>query len=602
MKNIRIILFILASFQKKSSILLLAMVILMAIIDTIGIASILPFITLLSNPSLIETNDLLIKIFRAFNSIGVNDIQEFQFALGVAVFTLFIFSIFFKAITNYLQIKFIQMTEYLIGKKLIETYLHQPYVWFLDRNSSDLGKNILSEVQRLITHGIYPLIDLTAKTMVVIAIVILLIIADPYLALIVGFSLCGTYFVIYYFIRSFLKNIGKNRLKSNFLRFEVVSDSFGASKEVKAQGLENYFIDKFSEAARVFAQTQSSFLLISQLPRFILEAIAFGGVLLLILFLFLTLGGFNESLPLISLYVFAGYRLLPSLQNIYVSITSFTFVGPSLEKIYNDLNIPRRDDNKNKSESFLFREKISLKNISYCYPNSSKIVLSDISIDIPKKTMVGLAGPTGSGKTTIIDIILGLLDIQKGSFEIDGKDIFKQNLNSWKKSIGYVPQQIYLSDDTIESNIAFGVAPRKINKEKIHEVAKIANIHNFINETLPNKYQTIIGERGVKLSGGERQRIGIARALYLNPKILILDEATSALDNNTEELVMKELNKLNKEITIIIIAHRLNTLKNCDNIFFIENGELKEQGGFNELFEKNEKFKAMVNPSEHPMS
>jgi ABC-type multidrug transport system fused ATPase/permease subunit len=294
-------------------------------------------------------------------------------------------------------------------------------------------------------------------------------------------------------------------------------------------------------------------------------------------------GNFNSALPIISLYAFAGYRLLPALQQIYVSFTQLIFVGPSLSKLFNDMT-NKNILVENQDEGFLFpKNQIVLKNICYDYPDSKRTTIKNINIEILAKSIVGFVGPTGSGKTTLVDIILGLLDPKKGSLEIDGKIITKQNIRSWQRSIGYVPQNIYLSDDTIAANIAFGVQRNEIDLDLIEKSSKIANLHNFIINELPKKYDTIIGERGVRLSGGQRQRIGIARALYNNPKVLILDEATSSLDNQTEELVIKQVLNSNQDMTIIMIAHRLNTVKECDIIFKFDKGEITDQGSYQKV-------------------
>ena len=230
-----------------------------------------------------------------------------------------------------------------------------------------------------------------------------------------------------------------------------------------------------------------------------------------------------------------------------------------------------------------FSKEIVLKNIFYNYPNASITALKDINLKIPAKNTIGFIGKTGSGKTTAIDIILGLLDPQKGKLQVDEKIITKENSKAWQGLIGYVPQHIYLSDDTVSANIAFGVNSNDINQKAVEKASKIANLHQFVLDELPNKYQTTIGERGVRLSGGQRQRIGIARALYHDPKLLVLDEATSALDNQTEQAVMDAVNNLNKDITIILIAHRLDTVKNCNIIFKLDKGRLVGQGTYNEL-------------------
>ena len=299
---------------------------------------------------------------------------------------------------------------------------------------------------------------------------------------------------------------------------------------------------------------------------------------------------FTNILPIMSLYVFAAYRLMPALQQIYVSFSKLTFVGPSLEKVFEDIQNIKKPKLIKNHNSITFNNNITLKNINYNYPNSSRIALNNINLSIPSKTIVGFIGQTGSGKTTAIDIILGLLETQKGTLEVDGKIISKENVRSWQSIIGYVPQHIYLSDDTVAGNIAFGKDPKDISFSAVEKASKIANIHDFVINELPKKYNTSVGERGVRLSGGQIQRIGIARALYHNPKVLIFDEATSALDNQTEKIVMEAVSKLGNDKTIIIVAHRLNSVKNCDIIFKLEKGKLVAEGKFDQLVNIKESY------------
>jgi ABC-type multidrug transport system fused ATPase/permease subunit len=590
MQTFKKLFFLLSLPERKRAGMLLIMNIIMAVLDMIGVASILPFMAVLTNPILIETNFILNTMFQISNVFGVETNQQFLFVLGTLVFALLIISLTFKTLTVYTQTRFVQMLEFSIGKRLLEKYLNQPYTWFLSRHSADFGKIILSEVQELINGGMAPLMELISKSMLAIAIIIMLVLVDFKLALIVGLSLSGIYLFIFYNVLNYLKRIGQERLKNNKQRFIVVSEAFGAIKEVKVGGLEQTYIKSFSNSAKIFARTQTSSKLVNQLPRFILEAIAFGGILLIILYIINQTGSFNNALPIVSLYVFAGYRLMPTLQQIYASFTQLTSIGPSLYKLHDDLKDLKSFD-KNQDQEFLtYNKVITLINIHYNYPNASRTALKNISLSIPVKSSVGLVGVTGSGKTTIVDIILGLLEPQKGTLEVDGKVITKQNVKSWQRLIGYVPQYIYLSDDTVAANIAFGVENKDINLEAVEKSAKIANLHHFVIDELPKQYQTMIGERGVRLSGGQRQRIGIARALYRNPKVLIFDEATSALDSETEKVVMDAVNNLSKDITIILIAHRINTVKNCDIIYKLEKGQLLTQGKFEQLFNDNKNF------------
>ncbi len=590
MQTIKKLIFLLTSSERKKAFFLLFMILIMALLDTIGVASILPFVAVLTNPEFIETNLVLNSMYEISNIFGVQNDQEFLFALGILVFILLIISLSFKTLTTYLQIQFVLMREYTIGKRLVEGYLHQPYSWFLSSNSADLEKNILSEVQQIINDGMYSLIELIAKGLVAICLIFLLILTDPKLAFIVGFSLTGSYFLIFYMVRKYLIRIGNERLKNNHLRFKILNEAFGAAKEVKFKGLEKNYINRFSTSAQAYAQTQALSKSISQLPRYILEATAFGGILLIIIYSIAKIGNFNAALPILSLYVFAGYRLMPSLQQIYASISNISFVGPSLDKIHQDLKNLKSSNKTKEREILKLKKEISLKNVYYNYPNSQRSALENINLIIPAKSKIGLVGATGCGKTTTVDIILGLLEPSRGTLEVDGKIIFDQNVGSWQKSIGYVPQNIFLSDDTVAANIAFGVDSTDINNVAIEKASRIANLHRFVIEELSEKYQTVIGERGIRLSGGQRQRIGIARALYHNPQVLILDEATSALDNQTEIAVMDALDNLDENMTVVMIAHRLTTMKKCDKIFLLEGGKIKNQGIYEELNNIDENF------------
>lgn len=583
MKKFYKILNLLTRNERKSFTLLLVMSLIMAFLDMIGVASILPFIAVLSSPNLVETNLILNTLFKASNIFGVTTTQQFLFVLGIFVFLLLIISLSFKALTTYLQIKFNLMREYSISKRLIEGYLHQPYSWFLNRHSAELGKTILSEVNEVVGSGLAALMELISKSMIVVALITLLMITDFKLALTIGISLSLAYGMIFYFIRNFLNKIGKKRLENNELRFKSVSEVFGAAKEVKVGSLEKIYVQRFSYPAINYALTQASASILRQLPRFILEAIAFGGIMLLVLYIMLQRGSFVSALPIISLYVFAGYRLMPAFQNIYSSLTSLSFAGASIDKLSDDFKELKSHKSNYNADIISFKKEINLNMINYSYPNSSRTALKDVSINIPINNTVGLIGTTGSGKTTLLDIILGLLEPTKGTLKVDNEIITERNSNSWQRIIGYVPQNIFLADNTILSNIAFGKDKEEINWEAVKKAAKIANLHEFVMNELPDQYFTKIGERGIRLSGGQRQRIGIARALYHNPKILILDEATSALDNETEKVVMNAVNKLNKNITIILVAHRLNTVKNCDVIFKLEKGKVVGRGSLDEL-------------------
>ena len=591
MRTIKKLSDLLTSSERKHAGLLLVMILVMAILDTIGVASIMPFMAVLANPELVETN---IFLSTAYIKLGFTDPQQFLFALGILVFVLLVVSLAFKALTTFTQLRFSLMREYSIGKRLVEGYLYQPYSWFLSRHSADLGKTILSEVGQVVSKGIVPMMTLIAQGAITAALLTLLIFIDPKLALIVGLTLATAYTLIFKATRGLLSRIGNERIKANQGRFTAISEAFGASKEVKVGGLEQIFIQRFSSPAQIFARHQATAQVISQLPRFALEAVAFGGMVLVVLYLVIQRGNFASALPLIALYAFAGYRLMPALQQIYSAVTQLRFARPALDALHADLMSLQSPNHKSRQEIIPLKKAITLNHIQYRYPNALNLALKDLNLTILAKSTVGIVGPTGSGKTTTVDLILGLLEPQQGTLAVDQKVITVQNQRSWQRSIGYVPQQIYLADDSVAANIAFGLDAKDIDQTAVERAAKIANLHDFVINELPHQYLTKVGERGVRLSGGQRQRIGIARALYHNPQVLILDEATSALDSLTEQAVMEAVYNLGREITIILIAHRLSTVKACDTIFLLEKGELKAHGTFDELNKSNAHFNAMA--------
>ena len=581
--------------ERKHARVLMGMILVMAFLDMLGVASILPFMAVLANPELVQTNAALNTAFTLSRHIGIHTSEQFLFALGVLVFVLLVASLAFKALTTYAQNRFALMREYSIGKRLMEGYLHQTYSWFLNRHSADLGKTILSEVSTVINNGIIPLMTLMAQSTVALALLILLIIVDPFLALSVGVVLGLTYAGIFAVTSGWLKRLGQARIDANQERFTAVSEAFGAAKEVKVGGLEQAYIQRFAKPAKIYAKCLATAQVIAQLPRFALEAIAFGGMLLVILYLMAKSGSFASALPIIALYTFAGYRLLPALQQIYGAFTKLSFAGPALDSLNQEfMSLQAADALHDQVSPLPLTQAITLNQASYRYPNAPHPALKGIDLTIPAHSKVGFVGATGSGKTTMVDVILGLLELQEGALNIDGQPISAVNRRQWQRTIGYVPQHIYLADDSVAANIAFGVNPNEIDQQAVERAAKIANLHEFVANELPQQYQTIVGERGVRLSGGQRQRIGIARALYHKPQVLILDEATSALDNLTEQAVMEAVHNLGHEITIILIAHRLSTVRECDQIYLLDKGELKAVGTYDQLLESNLQFAALA--------
>ncbi len=642
MSTIKKILSLLTPRERRKGYLIFFMIILMALLDAVGVASIMPFMAVLGNPEVVETNRYLVFIYDFF---GFTDPNRFLFFLGLLVFLALVTSILFKGLTQLAFLRFTHMRNHSLSSRLFLGYLGRPYIWFLNRHSADLGKSILSEVGQVINGVLIQMMKLMATGMAALFLIVLLIIVDPVLALTVAVILGGSYVLIYVTVRKYLSRIGKDRVLANKERFRIAQEALGGIKEVKIFGRERYFYSRFLNPSKRFARNQANNSIAGQIPQHLMEIIAFGGILLITLHLFKNHRDFNQILPILAVYAFAGYRLMPALQNFYQHLSKLRFSLPALDLLYDDIrgcqNYEEDEDENEETDDtttdarktvspLVPKKSINMEDVTFTYPGSDQPALQNLTIDIPVRTTVGLVGATGSGKTTAVDIILGLLRPQSGRLLVDGEPIFSEkpapgdssttrsqesldggdkgtkeshslqsglshtSLRSWQRALGYVPQHIYLADDTVAANIAFGIPPQKIDMDAVIRAAKIAELHDFVKNDLPKGYDTMVGERGVRLSGGQIQRIGIARALCHDPAVLVFDEATSALDNVTEKLVMSSINKMSGERTIVLIAHRLSTVKDCDKIYFLEDGLLKAQGSYDELLNVSEEFRRMT--------
>ena len=594
-KILKMMLGLLSLNQRKRLLVLLVITFCVSIFDVAGVASIAPFFSLVGNPEMIETNNILLNIFNflGFNDVNSSkDVQNFLVIIGVFVFIFMISSLAMKAWSIYLLERFSANCNFSISRNFVENYLRQDYGWFLNKNSASIGKNILSEVNAVVSGILLPGLMFFASFSSVLIIIVGLFIFDPRLALSVFIPLIGIYFFFILVSRKYLTNIGEDRVLANEERFRIIQSGFSSIKELKFSNLEHTLLDDYEDPAMRFAKHTANQHIIGKLPRYIIEMIAFGGILAVVIFLINSGNDFNSILPILILYAAAGYRMMPALQQVYAQLTTIRFSKPALNILYKELdemNLKEKSKIIKNFKEITYRESLSLQNINYSYPSSERNIISNLSLEIPYGSKVGFVGSTGSGKTTVIDIILGLLEPKNGNVVVDNKILDRSSHASFRSLIGYVPQTIFLRDGSVLENIAFGINKEDVNIEMVKKAAEIAQISSHI-EGLTHKYETEVGERGVKFSGGQRQRIGIARALYLNPRILILDEATSALDVITEEKVVHEIMKSMNDITIITIAHRLSTIKECDKIFILDDGKLIGEGNYNYLIENNDFF------------
>jgi len=563
-----------------------------AILDVAGVASIMPFVAVLANPDIIFTNTYINAVFVFFE---FDDVMDFLFFIGQIVFGVLVSSLALKAAVNYVLFRFVLHREYEIGCRLIVSYLNQPYDWFLAQNSAELGKSLLSEVNQVVRDGLLSMINVISQSILVITIIIFIMFINFYLAITIGLSLIVTFLFLFKITRAFLSRIGNARLLANDQRFRTVNELFGAIKEVKLASLERTYINRFRVPSKIYAEHQASAMVVAQLPRFALEGVAFGGMLGGILYVMQADAGFAETLPIFSAYAFAAYKLMPAFQSIYAGATLVSYTAAAVDALHSRLYMkaPRAIEMHGGKLPVTIQQGIEFRNISFKYDSAQKYALKNINLKIPAGNTVGIVGPSGSGKTTIVDILIGLLEPKSGFMSNDGSAISMSNMLEWQKKIGYVPQNIYLTDDTISANIAFGVEKHDIDYDDVIVAAKRASLHNYVSSELFYGYDTHVGERGARLSGGQRQRIGIARALYKNPSILILDEATSALDNLTEKSVMNSIHNMSG-VTILVVSHRLSTIKKCDEIIFLNNGVIENVGTFEELLKNNQMFSKMA--------
>jgi len=564
---------ILSDKQRRKAVLLLVLMLIGTILEVLSIGIVLPLVTILSQDDVITKYELAQYIVR-----WMGDPSRTELLFIVLVITLLIFTIknIFLAIYLYIQNSYIFGITEDLSYKMFKFYLYQPYTFHLQHNSSKLIQNITYETE-LFTNGVLmPAMILTSELLVALSLVSLLFYNASWSAVLAIVLLVGGGGVFYRIIYGRLKEWGKRRQYHEGMRIKHIKEGLSGIKDTIVFGVEKYMLSIFSNHNSGLIRVHRNISIVQQWPRLWIELMVVLGFVTIVGVLVWQQYLMEDIVVLLALFAAAAFRLMPSANRIMAAIQQIRSSSITLSVLQNELlwlkrfSYGKNRGYSNKETSLPWKE-LKLKNISYIYPDSTLKVLENIDIDIEYGQMIGFIGQSGAGKSTLVDVILGLLD-SDGEVLIDNVNIL-DNLRSWQDQIGYIPQSIYLLDDSIKNNIAFGIEDSNISSSSINAAIKGAQLESFINE-LPDGIETRIGEDGVRLSGGQRQRLGIARALYHNPRILVLDEATSSLDTNTEDKIIKAINKLRGQKTILIIAHRMSTIQYCDVVYKIENGSI----------------------------
>lgn len=575
MKSFLKIFSILTKKQMRICSVLIFLMLVIAVFEAFGIGLLYPLITIIGDTDWLEHHNRAREIFSFFR---IDNHRKLVFAASLSLLIFYIFKNILFLLQGKIQINFSLNNQRDYSKRLYSYYMSKPYLYHLDTNISIISRNISIGGTTVFSEILISTLQIITNIITVMVIWVFICFIDWLIAIGVAFVMGPLIFVQLNYFRKKITRSGDIQNECNAKNGKWINQGFFSIKETKVMQREQYFINEFDSSYSEFVDSLKDFLFVQRFPRAIIELVTIGGILLLIAVKMLISSDTSSLIPTLGVLALAAVRLMPSLNQMIAMFNSIKFQLPLFNEMYDDLMIVRNNKDleerkllKTGDSEIKFDKEISVQNLTFAYPSKDTNVLSDVSFTIPKGKFVGIVGPSGAGKTTFVDILLGLLPPKSGTITVDGNDIYK-NISGWLDNIAYVPQSIYLIDGSIKDNIAFGLAPEEVDDSRIQEVLKMAELYDFV-QTLPEKENTNAGDRGAKLSGGQKQRIGIARALYHNPNVLILDEATSALDNETEKQITDTILKLKGKITIIAIAHRLSTLENCDFKIKFENGK-----------------------------
>ena len=564
--------YIFSKTDKIKIVMLLFIVIVGSFLELLAVSIFSPFIDLIMDMDSLEKSDIMSYLYHLF---GFTQIRNFLVFLASTIIVVYIVKNVYVIIQKNTIYRFSYRIQRTMSTRLLKSYMREPYTFHLNKNISVLQRSMQEDTDQF-TKGIIHSMEMIAEMCVCVAISIYLFIVSKSITVIIAGLLLLCLAVFSYISKKYSSAWGREGQQYKSKIYQWMNQSLGGIKEIKVLNREDSFIEHYDNYFAGYVRALRLNRLIGVIPKYIIEMVCMTGLLSAVIFkIFFGQKNLEEFIPQLAMFAVAAFRLLPSVGRINEHLAAVLYAFPSLDLIYNDLQgvdqleVVRQE----KDNDWKFKDKLEIKNVTYAYPGGDANVIEHANFMIARGTTVAFIGASGAGKSTMVDILLGLLTPQYGKIYADGMNIYK-NLPTWQKEIGYIPQAIYLSDDTIRNNVAFGVDEKEIDESAVIHALQQAQLYDFV-ESLPEGLDTFVGDRGVRLSGGQRQRIGIARALYHNPEVLVLDEATSALDNDTETAVMEAIEKLQGHKTIIIIAHRLTTIRNADVIYEVADGKVE---------------------------
>ncbi len=567
--------------QKNRMALIVVLMLVGGVLESLSISAVIPVMGVLLDPDAVNTNKYLSVVYH-----GLNMSSPLQFTLLMMVMLVFAFILknLFLFFQNVVQLKFVYTNQFATSRRMMINFMKRPYEYYLNAETAVIQRNITSDVNNMYAL-ILTILQLASEIVVFTCLAAVLLVVDAAMVITIAGLLIAVLVVIKVVLKPIMYKAGEDNQHFYSKLFKLIEEAVMGIKEIKVSNKEHHFINDYAECGAGYVGAVQKYNIYNSTPRLLIETICIAGLVGYMSVVMVNGATVDELLPQLSVFALAAMRLLPSANRINNYLTSISYFEPFLWNVSEHLQDEINDENVEYDEAVYrvakkviklpVNKEITIEDISYAYPNTEKLIFDHANMTIPIGSAVGIVGTSGSGKTTMVDVVLGLLELKTGVIKADGVNV-KDNYEGWLKNIGYIPQTIFMIDDTIRKNVAFGYADEEIDEERVWAVLKEAQLDEFI-KTLPEGLDTRIGERGIRLSGGQRQRIGIARALFEDPEVLVLDEATSALDGDTESAIMESINRLHGKKTLIIIAHRLQTIEKCDMVYRVENGKVTKE-------------------------